>query len=185
VNAFGCFGDAIGSAVGLSTIPQILLDGANGVSQAPRLCATLEPGLVTAFAAMLVAAMVGWRAAGWPHPRLRMVVVAILIASYAPGWIHTLVLRADRPAAQNILTRDVAAARVSYERVMRDVLATTPATTCFGLSVDSSCAPFGGIDMGAAENLLPHRRCVGGETSAVSVEVSACSSSGVRARIGP
>lgn len=184
MNPFGCFGDAAGSAVRLGTLWQILLDGANGVTQAPRLCATLEPSALGA-ALVTLAAVAAAATFGRRRTAVTTVMVALLALSYVPGWIHLLRLRADRPAVQRALSREVTATRASYVSAMKVALAATPATTCFAPSFVGTCIDPSGIYLGAARDLWPRWQCLGGETARVTIEVSGCSAVGVEARALP
>ena len=180
-----CFADPLGRGVALSTLAQVLLDGANGVAQAQRLCTSLDPQLVAASAAALVVLLAFLVRAVRRGSRWWLAAIATVVASYTPGWIHALALRADRPAAQAVLTDDVAAARTTYTNAMRSALASTPPATCFVPEFRDTCVEFSGIYLPAAADLWPRHRCIGGESSAVTVAVSACSPTRAEARIIP
>lgn len=184
MTTFGCFGDALGSAVGLRTVSQILLDGANGVGQAQRSCSTLEPSAVLAWVVAFLL-VIAWRHASWRTPRGRVVALAILACSYIPGWFHTLVIRADRPSAQRSLAREVASSRAVYVSAMQTALATTPPSACFVPVFLGSCINPSGIYLGAARDLWPRFQCVGGEASVVTIEVSACGPTDARTHVVP
>lgn len=181
---FGCFGDAAGSAVRLSTVWAILLDGANGVSQAPRLCTTLEPSAwlacVLAVAAVIAVRMVGAQRAG-----SMLIVLLLLAVSYVPGWTHLLLFRADRPGAQRVMSRDITATRAAYISAMKTALAAAPTSACFVPSFVGSCVEPSGLFLGAARDLRPRWQCVGGELARVSIEISDCSPTNVRVRVVP
>jgi hypothetical protein len=180
-----CFADALGRTVALSTLAQVLLDGANGVAQAQRLCTALDPRLLAASLAAVVVLLALLVGAVRRDSRRWLAALAIVAASYAPGWIHALALRADRPAAQRVLTGEVAAARTTYTNAMRSALASTPAVTCFVPEFRDTCVAFSGIYLAADVDLWPRRRCIGGEPSVVTVAVSACSPTRAEARIIP
>ena len=181
---FACLGDAVGSAVRLGSLWQILLDGANGVSQAVRICQALEPSALIACLVTLIA--VGLvRQTGWGAPRGKVIALTILAASFVPGWIHVLGFRADRPSRQAWMTREIQSIRANYVTAMRGALTATPQTTCFVPDFVGPCSEPSGIYLGAAGDLWPWFRCVGGEPNVVIVEVSECSPVNVHARLLP
>jgi hypothetical protein len=171
VSGWGCYGDAFGHAVGLGTLEKILLDGANGVTQAARVCGRLEPAALAIFSVAALAGLVlayvrRRRAAGvW--------LIALLGISYVPGLVQLTLVRGDRPAVQRSLEHDVAAARERYLAAIRQSLAGVPTSTCFSPTFDAYCIIFTGIYLGA-DQALTHRRCIGGEPARVSVAVTAC-----------
>lgn len=85
----------------LSTGQSILIDGANGVTSAPR--AHFPYGGVWLGLAVLVALIV--RVVKRP-----LVLLALLIAGSLPGFVHLLVLRADAPVQRWALAKSIKAA---------------------------------------------------------------------------
>ncbi len=80
-----------------------MLDGANGVTSAPRHGFPDAGGAV----ALGLAAVVALVVARWAGPRARWGVVAAVIAACVPGALQVLVWRADAPANRSALTAHI------------------------------------------------------------------------------
>jgi hypothetical protein len=108
---------------------------------------------------------------------------ALLALSYVPGWTHVLAIRADRPGAQQVMSREVKAVRAAYVSAMQAVLASVPPSACYAPAFLDTCIDPSGIFLGAARDLWPRVHCLGNESDTVTVEISGCGPAGVGARV--
>lgn len=97
------------SASSLVTSESILIDGANGVTSAPR--AQFPEAAIWLFVAVVVAAIV--RLVKRPQ-----VVVWFLVLGGVPGFVHVLALRADAPLRRAAMAESVSATLGELQRLV-------------------------------------------------------------------
>lgn len=158
----------------MATLEQIIVDGANGVTQAPRMIHEIPAwqGLVLLLALGLTV-LVWRRSRGW------QVVALVAAAATVPGYLQVLVARADAPAKQAVLTDTVERLQQRYLQEARAALTGLPEGTCYEVARDAACIPYGGLHDGMARRLGSARRCMGGEPRRQRLLVTDCTATDV------
>jgi hypothetical protein len=153
----------------MSTFEQIIVDGANGVTQAPRVVPSIPAWQICG-----TLLMIGVGASS----RTRLVrrsAVVLMAASFVPGYWQILVRRADAPARQSAMSTTVVRVQRAYVARAEEALGHRPPGACYEPVRDASCVPYGGLHDGMAWALGDARRCIGGEPSRMILRVSRCS----------
>ena len=164
----------------MATVEQIVVDGANGVTQAPRVVPFIPSWHVWSLAAaVLIGCFTRHR---WVA---RRGVMLALCLSFVPGYWQVLVRRADAPVRQEELARTVEAIEAAYLAKAGAALAALPPGACFDPARDATCIPYGGLQDSMARHLGAARRCMGGEAHKIPLFVSACDATGLDVRLGP
>ncbi len=161
------------------TVQQIIVDGANGVTQSPRLVSTVPLWHLAVFVAALVATAAAWRGSR------RWAIAVLVAAACLPGYRQVFFARADAPLRQAALTRVVEAAQTAYVAAAREALAGLAPGACYEIARDASCIPWGGLHDGMARALGAARRCMGGEPRQQRLFVSACDAGAVTVHLAP
>jgi hypothetical protein len=154
----------------MATIQQVIVDGANGVTQAPRLV-TFIAWWQWAMALIVLAVGVLARTRVALRPGL-LIVGAI---AYVPGYVQVFVMRADAPASQARLESTVKTLQSAYVARAHQALLGLPADACYELVRDESCLPLGGLHDGMATSVGRARPCPAANRHRVRLAVRDCS----------
>jgi hypothetical protein len=154
----------------MAMIGQVIVDGANGVTQAPRLVRLIA---WWQWAIALIVLTVGVLAR--TRVTLRAWLLVLGAIAYVPGYVQVFVLRADAPMSQARLESTVKALQSAYVARARQALVDLPADACYKPVLDESCQPLDPLALGMATSLGPARRCTAPDTHPVRLAVRDCS----------
>jgi hypothetical protein len=138
----------------MSTIAQVIVDGANGVTQASRL-----DQFIPAWQWLLALAIITVGVVARRREALRRWVLAAAVVAVIPGYLQVLVTRADAPARQQDLVNVVTRAQAAYLERASVALQTLPDDACYEPVRDASCVAWGGLHEAMADRLGAARRC--------------------------
>jgi hypothetical protein len=165
----------------MSTIEQVIVDGANGVTQAPRLTQ-----FVPAWQWLLAIAFVALGIVAQRRVNLRRWALAAAVVAVMPGYLQVFVMRADAPTHQKNLVKVVTRAQAAYLAHASVALAKMPDQACYEPVRDASCIPWGGLHDAMADRLGPARRCfLGSGRPVVRLSVRECSDGDVIVELLP
>ncbi len=155
----------------MSTIEQVIVDGANGVTQAPRLVQ-----FIPAWQWLIALAIIALGIFARRRVRVRRWALTAAVVAVIPGYLQLFVTRADAPSRQKELVTAVTRAQAAYLAQASVALAKLPDEACYEPVRDASCVPWGGLHDGMADRLGSARRCFRGSgRHAVRLSVRACS----------
>ena len=164
----------------MATIEEIIVDGANGVTQAPRLVSFIPWWqIVTALLIVIAGICVRTR------PRVRAWMILATCLAYVPGYREVFLKRADAPATSAYLALKVRAAQDAYVARAGMALANLAREACYEPALDATCLPYGGLQDGASLRIGGARRCSGGEARRVRMAVRHCSLDDLTVEIVP
>jgi hypothetical protein len=158
------------SGTTMAMIQQVIVDGANGVTQAPRLV-TFIPWWQWAIA--LIVLTVGVLARTRVTLRAWLLVVGAI--AYVPGYLQVFVMRADAPASQARLESTVKAVQSAFVARARQALVDLPADACYEVVHDESCVPLWALHDGMATSLRRARQCPAADAHRLRLAVRDCS----------
>lgn len=153
----------------MASFEQIIADGANGVTQAPRVVPFIPAWQAWSTAGAILLGALSLRRMGRPGA------VVLMCLSFVPGYWQIFGKRADAPSRQESLAATVERVQAAYVARARAALSDVPPGTCYEPVRDAACIPYGGLHDAEAWKLGAARRCIGAERSRVRLIVSECS----------